>query len=330
MITTNSWVIEIQFTTDVWTDVTNDVIIKDLVRGNSGFIGNAPRDRVARTGRMTFSLDNSTNNSAGLSGYYSPGHENVREGFATGIPVRYRPSYDSYTKTKFYGRIPKDGIKVDPGVRGRRRTKITVLDYMNQLATHEVKLIAYTTNKRSDEIMPLITGNMPLEPLATDYDIGVETFVSVFDTVGERTSALSEVNKIALSEWGYCYLTHDSDNDEILRFENQNARDEGELAGIPDASVDAGFLLMESGDYILQENDDKIIVEVAESVDFFIDTAVNPDISYGKNLANYITITSYPRKFDTSSNSTLSDTIGNIVGRRSDKRIYSKLHRSGQ
>ena len=295
----SSWVIEMQFTTDVWTDITSDVMIQDLVRSESGMGNNSPTDRVARTGRLQFSLNNSSSNSAGLAGYYSPGHNNVRSGFATGIPVRCRVSYDGYTRTKFYGRIAKDGIKTDTGSYGNRRTKITVLDWMNQASTHKLILPAYTTNKRIDEIVPLIVSNMPLAPLSTDYDTGVETFISVFDTVRSRTSAMSELKKLAMSEWGFIYITHDKDNDEILRVENQNARDSTVLSTIPDMSTEAGYLLMDSGDYLLQDNGDRIILEVAESTDFFNDTAVNPIVSYGKHMANYVTVTSHPRRFDT-------------------------------
>lgn len=296
----DSWSIEIQFSAGVWSDVTDDVIVADTVRCDTGFIDNGPTDRVARTGNLTFSLDNSTNNSAGLAGYYSPGHGNVRAGFEVGVPVRLCVSFEGITKTKFYGRIAKDGITPDTGPYDKRRTRVVAVDYMNQLSTHELFLPAYTTNKRMDEIMPLITGNMPLAPLSTSYDTGVETFTSVFDTVTSKTSALSEVQKLALSEWGYCYISHSSDYDEILRFENQNARDEASYAVIPESVDESGYLLMENGDYLLQENGDKLILDVSRPTDFFIDSSIGAKVSYGKHLANQITVTSYPRAYDAS------------------------------
>lgn len=311
MSVTPTWSLEMKFDGSTWTDVSDDVRINDLIRGESGMGDNKATDRVARTGRLTFSLDNSAGNSAGLAGYYSPGHNNARSGFATGIEVRFRVSYDGYTRTKFYGKIAKDGIEPDTGIYGQRRTKITVLDYMNQLSMHELSLPQYTTNKRIDEIMPLIIGGMPIAPEATSYDTGVETFTSVFDTVREKTSAMSEINKLALSEWGFVYITHDKDNDEILRVENQNTRSSQRITSIPDATVDAGYLLKEDGGYLLQENGDKIVLEQAEEASFFIDTAVNPKISYGKNLANFVTFTTYPRRIDTSA--TVIYSISNAI-----------------
>lgn len=295
----DSWAIEMQFETDVWTDVTDDVIVADIVRCEKGIMENGPTDRVARTGRLQYSLDNSTNNSAGLAGYYSPGHANARSGFATGIPVRIRFTYDGLTRTKFYGRIAKDGIQPEPGPLGTRRTKVTALDWMNQASTHEIQLPAYTTNKRIDEVAPLIVANMPRSPLSTSYQTGADTFTSVFDTVREKTTAMSEFNKLAMSEWGYIYVTQNDDSDEVLVVEGRNSRSTLGTAytQVPLAKADSGFLIQENGDYLLQENDGKLILNEAQDSDFYNDTASNPEISYGKHLANYITMTTYPRAF---------------------------------
>ena len=86
MSVAGSWTLEMQFTTGVWTDVTSDVRISDLIRSDSGMPNNSPTDRVERTGRMSFFLNNSTGNSAGLAGYYSPGHNNVRNARSEATP----------------------------------------------------------------------------------------------------------------------------------------------------------------------------------------------------------------------------------------------------
>lgn len=306
----DSWSMEMQFTPGTWTDVTEDVILtqSDIVRVEYGMPDNGPTDRVARTGNMTFSLNNSDTNSAGLAGLYSPGHANCRSGFATGIPVRIRFSFENITRTKFYGRIAKDGIVPDSGTMGNRRTKINVVDWLNQAATHKLYLPAYTTNKRIDEIVPLIVAAMPLAPLSTDYDTGVDIFTSVFDTIGDKTTALSEFQKLALSEWGFIYIKRDSDNDEILAVEGRNARtsQSTELDEFPLPANESGYLLWENdtiipgyGGYLLQENGDKIILNVGTEASY-ADNASDARISYGKHMANYLSVTSYPRTFDTS------------------------------
>jgi hypothetical protein len=295
----DSWAIEAQFTSGVWTDITADVItVADSVRAEWGISDNGPTDRVASTGRLTFSLNNGANNSIGLAGYYSPGHANCRSGFTTGIPVRARFTYEGYTRTKFYGRIAPDGIKPAPGIYGNRRTEITVLDWMNQAATHELNLPAYTTNKRIDEVVPLIVANMPLAPLSTDYKQGEDTFVSVFDTVSNKTRAMSEFSKLALSEWGYVYLKHTSASDEVLtvegRFEKTN---NPSLSQIPNAIN--GYLLKEDGGYLLKEDGGKIALDSAGFASFSDIGKTDSQFSFGKHLTNDVSVTSYPRNIGT-------------------------------
>jgi hypothetical protein len=296
MVYLDNWTIEMQFATGVWTDVTEDVINKS-VKGEYGIRDNGPTDRVASTGRMTFSLNNSESNSLGVIGLYSPGRATCRTGFTSGIPVRARFSGVGLTRTKFYGKIAPDGIKPAPGIYGERKTEVTVLDWMNQAATHELDLPAYTTNKRIEQVVALIVANMPLAPLSVQYAVGNDTFVSVFDTVNSKTKALSEFNKLALSEYGFIYVQPTETSDECLTVENRNAKITGiTLTNIPQES---GFLQTEEVGYLLQESGDKILLDAAEPVTF-TDTAIKPEISYGKHLANIVTATNYPRRYDTS------------------------------
>jgi len=294
----DSWAIEAQFTSGVWTDITTDVItVADSIKKEGGISDNGPTDRVASTGRMTFSLNNGASNSAGVAGYYSPGGTHCRAGFTTGIPVRARFTFEGYTRTKFYGRIAPNGIKAAPGIYGSRRTEVTVLDWMNQAATHELNLPAYTTNKRIDEVVPLIVANMPLAPLSTDYKVGEDTFVSVFDTVSNKTRAMSEFSKLALSEWGYVYLKHTQASDEVLTVEGRYEKtNNSSLAQVPNC-ID-GFLLKEDGGYLLKEDGGRIALDSAGSADF-TDISRDSQFSFGKHLANDISVTSYPRKMGT-------------------------------
>ncbi|MFA5154415.1 MAG: hypothetical protein WC554_17860, partial [Clostridia bacterium] len=88
--------LEMQFagTAGAWTDVTDDVIRATPITCTYGIQDSSPLARVASTGTFNFSLDNSELNSAGLVGYYSPGHTNCRSGFAAGITVRFSIVYD--------------------------------------------------------------------------------------------------------------------------------------------------------------------------------------------------------------------------------------------
>jgi hypothetical protein len=90
-----SFVVEVQLATDVWTDITADVISRVNIR--YGIAGNGPMDLVTGTGECILSLKNDASNSGGVIGYYSPQNSNVRSGWTFGLPLRvaYQRDADS-------------------------------------------------------------------------------------------------------------------------------------------------------------------------------------------------------------------------------------------
>jgi len=290
-----------EFDENIWSDITQDVVTTPVIRCSYGIRDNSVVSRVAGTGTLSFSLDNSKANSAGKPGYYSPGHTNCRAGFSAGIDIRISFTYDGVTVPRFEGKIAKDGIKVDAGRYGQRRTTVTVVDWMNQASTKKLPLPQYTTNKRMDEVVDLILAMMSNQPENKSLDVGLDTFVSVFDTVRDKTTALSEFSKLALSEWGYIYLRHAAANANTLKVEGRESRPDAffSRAKLPTPRVDSWWLATEDGEALITEDGDYILVDDFFYADFFINTFVNVDYSYGKNTANVITITSYPRKYDT-------------------------------
>ena len=287
---------------NIWTDVTDDVVTTPIIRSSYGMRDNSVLTRVAGTGTMSLSLDNSKANSAGLAGYYSPGHTNCRDGFAAGIGVRLSVTYDGVTVPRWEGRIAKDGIKVDTGRYKQRRTTVTAVDWMNQASTKKLPLPAYTTNKKINEVVDLILAMMPVQPENTSFDTGVDTFVSVFDTVRDKTTALSEFSKLALSEWGYIYFRHAASQANTLKVEGRESRPDNfySSAKLPVPGVDSVYIGDEDGFILGDEDGNPILADDYFVADFFNNTMVSANHSYGKNTANVITITSYPRKYDSS------------------------------
>ncbi len=305
MSVTPSIAYQMQFsgTAGPWTDITDDVISTLGVSASYGILANGPLDRIAQAGQISFSLDNSEKNSAGTAGYYSPDGPHVRSGFQTGIPFRVRVTYNGETYTKFYGRIVPEGIQVECGQYGTRRTHVTVCDYMEQTAIHEMYLPDFTTSKKINEIVPLITANMPIAPKSTDYHTGQDTFNTVFDTVRSKTTAMSEMTKVALSELGYIYNKFDPTNDECLTVEGRYTRNDATaLKQLPVGVAGYEYLLWDTGGYILAGAGEKIIVDnVAGSIDAdFDNTFVEMQTSNGKYIYNKIRAVAYPRKTDTS------------------------------
>lgn len=288
--------VEVKFDGLTWSDISSDVIAPVLC--SSGIMGNSPTDRVANAGRCTFALKNSIANSAGLNGYYSPGHTNCRTGFQAGIVIRVTFTFDNSTITKWYGRIAPDGIQVDPGKYGVRRTNVTAYDWMYQATAHTLYLPSYTTSKKMNEIMPLIVANMPIAPLSTSYSTGQDTFASVFDTVRYNTTAMAEFQKVAMSELGYVYLKHNSTSDEILVSEDRLYRNNiVSISTIPVPTSMCDYLTTEGGDYITTEAGDYIVLDARQDISLD-NKMVGLEYTHGANLFNWVNCVSYPKKID--------------------------------
>lgn len=196
-----------------WADITSDVI--EDITGNWGMVDNEPLDLLADTGAMRIILNNE-------SGYYLPGLANALDGFKKGTPVRLRFSYSDLDYIRFYGTI--DTLDPEPGAYVVDKVRIEVTDWMDYAATHPLVSPSLGTDQRADEMITTLVADMPIAPLATDYDTGVNTFPTAFDNVTTKTKAYTELNKIILSEIGYCYLQKDAVYGETLVFENAEYR----------------------------------------------------------------------------------------------------------
>jgi len=243
--------VDLELSAGVWTDVSADVI--NGIRGRQGISGNGPLDRVASTGNLQFTLRNDAGCSGGVANYYTPGHANCRAGFQTGIKARLVFNHGAQDFTKFYGIIPSNGINITLD-RFKNFVSVTVYDYMNQCAMHEMDLPAFAENKRLDEVVPLIIANMPIAPLSTDYNTGTTTFETVFDKITGKTRALQELSRATLSELGFAYVKPSTSSDEVLVVDGRNTRSAQTLTDIPVADENIFNLLLEDGSDLLLEN----------------------------------------------------------------------------
>lgn len=309
---------EMIFAGETWTDITNDVLVSPGTRWTKGIISNAPAARVANTGKLTLYLDNSESNSATQLGYYSPGNANVRSGFSTGIRYRLTFTKEGLDYIKFYGRI--DDIDPQPGTLYSRRTKVLILDYMGMATKHTLSLLSFTTSKRLDEVMPLITANGAFEPLATNYATGISTFPTVFDTTRNTTKMVSEFQKLAMSEQAYIYVKANGTFGETLTNENRNTRSGSTNTALPLSIAESDVLLMETGDNLLLETGDNILLNQTQSASFGSTMLPKSIISWGKQVFNQIRGNSFPREVGSGNEVlfTLQTVVSLAVGEVSD------------
>jgi len=312
-----------------WVDITADVLQQPAPQWNMGIMGNSPIDRIGDPEIFTFALNNSETNSGAKLGYYTPGHENCRAGWGTGVPVRLVFTYETQDYYKYYGQIAPDGINTEPGIYGRRAVEVRCEGFMALADRHILELLELQIDLKIEEAVPYILANMPIQPLETEYGSGEYTFPTVFDTLSGNTSATSELQKLAMSEWGRIYTTGNITNGQTLVVEGKTARTNKTNTIIPIESADSGFLLKEDGDYLLQETGDKIILQIGETIDFDNAALDGVKTQYGANLSNWITGRSYPREVDAVATTVLfatqrriyvesGETVENIRGRYRD------------
>ena len=250
--------LEMQFagTSGAWTDITEDVIRSTPITCTYGIQDSSPLARVASTGTFNFMLDNSANNSAGLVGYYSPGHANCRSGFSAGITVRFSVIYGDVTYPKFYGRIPATGIQIIPGANKERQTMVEVRDFMEQCAIHEIDSPAFVQNKTAAEVIQLILAEMSIQPLSTEYNTCEDTFFSAFENQSLKLNPLVEIGNACTSEFGYAYIRHDSSSYEKFIVEGRKTR-----TGIASATTISVSTPIELCGYLLKEDGGKFQLE---------------------------------------------------------------------
>ncbi len=302
-------IIELELSPGVWTDVTHDVLQAPGISGKQGMPDNAPTTRVAEPGTFSFTLRNDESCTAGINNYYTPGNVNCIAGFKSGIAVRLRLKYAFLPpQTIMYGKIPADGIQLTTGIF-TGRVLVEVRDYMEILSNHEMYLPPFTENKSMPEIMALIIANNPVAPLGTEYNAGENTFATVFDTVRPKTMAITELNKLAISEFGYAYTKPEYKSgmldtpisDELLVSDGELTRsNEVSLAQISNIDLTESFLLQENGETLLQENAEEILIDIAATQEdaIFDDSMGVIETSHARNYYNKVRAIIAPRRVD--------------------------------
>lgn len=239
---------------NITTDVIGDMQI------SQGITGTGLLDRTASTGTLKLRLQNVNN-------LYTPNHVNCKPGFAVGAKLYMRLGY-GLSYYRFRGTISQVDLVSGGGITAY--TDVTVVDYIDMLARHELQLPAFAQNKKMEEVVALIVANMPVAPDATDYGAGQDTFATVFDTTRSTTRALTEIAKVTQSELGLTWVETGSALNQTLRTRGRN-----------------GFQ------------------SIASSATFTDADIIGAGIEYGTDYYNEVITETYPRRVDASATSVL-------------------------
>ena len=232
-----SWAIEM-YLSAAWTNITRDVVKVDSIRIKNGIMGNSVTDCVGDIGTLSFTLDNSQANSAGLLGYYAPGHANCRTGFGKNTLVRIKFVYGATTKYYKHGRIQV----IDPvvGQFGERTTHVQATDFMEILSENKTTRVPIQENKRFDELISTLISNSPTAPLSSSYAVDPSSSELAFHLEKDESNTLMNVaQKICQSTMGKLYLRGNATNGETLVYENRYARALSTLVGTLNNSMSA-------------------------------------------------------------------------------------------
>lgn len=300
-----------------WANISVDVLHNPAPRvSGMGFKSHNFDDVVGEVGTLTFSLDNSATNSGGKLGYYSPQGVNRRTGWGVAVPVRLSFVYDGHTVYKFYGYIDNDGISVDTGRYGTRKVNVRASNWLKWASEQNLALMTYKTNMRIDQGVFEVLQKCTRQPLVVKYNQGNLTFPTLFDGMRPDTKALSELQKLAISELGRIYISGGEEGGEILHIKNKDwitdlsAGDLTALSYVPKKiSQETDKLLLETGDDLLEEGGGFIYLDTPQQMYFKVSdggTSYNEintrdmQVSYGKYMFNRVRLTVYPRTVDAS------------------------------
>ena len=274
-----------------WVDVSSDLQAAPGISASWGIRSNKPTDLMADTGRMSFVLNNQT-------GKYSPGHASALTGWKKGVKVKLVTTFSGVPRVRWYGTV--DEISIDAGTVGNRKVRVTALDWLDYASNYPLNNPAVGIDQKANQAVATIVAAMPIQPLATSYSTGTNTFPTVFNQATNKTRAYSEFTKLAISEFAPIYLKKDRTYGETLVVEASNTRTSATVKTVNTPVEDAGFLLTETGDYLLLEDGGKIKLNAYTTENVEIDNAfIAMDVSYGNNIINQITTSAYPTKIYT-------------------------------
>lgn len=284
-----SFLVEVNLSS-VWTSITSDVLLDAGLPYKYGIDGNRPTDLIAKPGTFTIVLKNNT-------GKYTLGGASMLAGWGDDIQLRLSVVYDTHIIPQFFGYIRK--IEQVYGHANEARTKVTVMDAMDQFSRTQIVIPSILRNLTSDQAARSIINLSPIRPQNKNFTIGDTVFPTVFDNVKANTYVFGELVKVANSEFAPLYIRHVG-MWETLTLESGSQRTAlTPVKSIPVATSADGFWLWPDGGRILWPDGGKIylgnVATMSKMTDGFDISAKD-----GALIINEIKIRAYPRQVDVS------------------------------
>jgi hypothetical protein len=140
--------------------------------------------------------------------------------------------------TRHVGRL--DRVTPAPGVFERRTVRCVSVDWMDDAARAKISGIPVQLGKRADEIFEQLVAAVPFSPNAIQADESPDTYAYALDGAqDERSSVLSELSRLALSELGLVYTK--ADGTVVFESRNRRALSQGVVDTFVDTNALSGF-----------------------------------------------------------------------------------------
>ena len=204
--------------------IASDVMChKAPITAMRGITGRSIDSRVASPGSLTCTLDNGESNSAGLLGYYSPDHANMRANFGRNTIVQLKITSGGNTRYLWRGYITD--LQPTPGRYKDRESHLTATDFMQRMAEHRLDLIPVQEDKRSDQLVQTILSNMSVTPINDSIETDKFTLpFALSSEMDEKSTAMSAMQKVCQTVLGYIYIRGDISDGETFVFQREETR----------------------------------------------------------------------------------------------------------
>lgn len=218
-----SWDLE-AYISGVWTSIAEDVLLrKQALVAARGIDGSDVTTRVASPGSLSCLLDNGESNSAGLLGYYSPDHANMRANFGRDTLIRLKFTSIGNVFYKWRGYIVD--LEPTPGRYKDRQSALSATDFMQRMVEHKLQAVPVQENQRSDQVMQTVLSNMAIAPVNTSLDTDKFRLpFALHSEEDERTTAMGATQKICQTALAYAFVKGNTTDGETFVYEREETR----------------------------------------------------------------------------------------------------------
>ncbi len=275
--------VSIQIFIDEWIDIT-EYVVEDI-NADWGILDSSPSSRIGYVGGMSILLNNE-------NGLFTPNGESTLPGWNKGIKIRNVLIFEGISYVRFKGKIKKIGLPYKVGELSI--VPVHAVDWFDESINKKLNLQQIETDKTTAESVQIILDGISVQPDNVDMDEGKNTLDSIFTNTNLKTTAYSELSKLALSEFSFIYLRKDRKDGETLKVESRQSRIGKSVSDYIKSKSSSPKLLLQDGSYLLLQNGSRLLLNKIGHTTF--NNMYEMEAEYGENLINQLSVRNNPSR----------------------------------